>query len=76
MGGQASAPAGSSISSICSNSAELEVAVSADMSGLTAGIPVWGHDIPNHGHQEAMEDSVGDSKYQPESEDSTPLSCQ
>ena len=75
MGCQASSPACSSSSRICSNSVELEVAVPADTSGIAARIPVWGHDIPNYGHQEAMEDAMGDNKCQPESEDSTPLSC-
>ena len=46
------------------------------MSGITASALVQGHDIPNHGHQEMMEGTLGDSKCQPESEESTPLSCQ
>ena len=68
-------PACSSRSSICSNSVELKAAGPADTSGITARAPIWGHDILNHGHQETMEGTMGDSKCQPESEESTPLSC-
>ena len=66
----------STSSSICSNSVELKVAVPADTSHITARAPVWGHGIPNHGHQETMKGTMGDSKCQPKSEESTPLSCQ